>query len=330
MIDLLTMNRSFYIGTRYTFKTPLGGILSIIFALLIIPVCYLLSRDFLHGTQPKVVRYSVNGIDDWDKLNYTTMISYPRNLLNKTLLLEKDIDTNTLYFKAQFKECNVTEYNYITAKPRDNTMIYLCNSFDRFLYRTIVLIDCMKTSFYELGHPSIADECTGIYNQTDRIAYSQAIAVSSFNKLKIHDPTDKMVVEMSAEAGNSHLETTLNFNKLENDLGLFFKQPIISYYYSPSWYGRSPGGDEYLAQTYITTNQTFVVEKSYIKLQEHLTGLIAIIRLLFLAINFVNWDDFLYCRYFLKHYLAKNPKSIKQSYLDELKTIKMSKLNLNF
>ena len=58
--DLFSLNRSFYISSDNFYKSSCGGILSILFISILIPVLYYISQDFIFGRNPILNKYQVN------------------------------------------------------------------------------------------------------------------------------------------------------------------------------------------------------------------------------------------------------------------------------
>jgi hypothetical protein len=326
-LDLFTINRSFYIGSRYTFKTALGGILSLIFTAFIIPVSYYLSYDFLYSTNPIVQKYAVNVADEWNRPQIPLMLTFPKEYLNKTFLLELNIEETEYYKLSNLTECKDEEVAFMIGTPRDESLTYYCNSYNNIQHYEFKLIDCKyKDEFDYLD----VKTCNGEIGQplTD---YSIHIGLGKFDKSKRIDSITKDVHVAKYREGYNMIFFQFSFNKLENDLGVFFKDVYSDFFYSyydMTFFFNNDPGYVYHSTIVFIFDRNYIVEKSYMKLQTHLMSLFAILRILFLIFNFVNWNDFFYCRYFLNLHLARNPNLFRKKYLNELKNKKISNFTL--
>jgi hypothetical protein len=320
-LDLFTINRSFYIGSRYTFKTAFGGFLSILFTLFIIPVTYFLSADLLNGTNPFIDQYAVNFIDDWEIPKLPVMATFPKEFLNKTLLLEWDTPTSK-YYVSNMTSCTAEEISYmLDNKPKNNSLLYFCKSYTEINQDyEIMLIDCAQRNKSSLYITENVTTCIGEFDQnvTD---YTFYLGLSKLDKSRKNNLFDKDIrVYNTKNDSNKYVQLEYNLYKLRNDLGLFFNNTDTSYYYAiNAIFGYSYSEGPYLFTVDMYLNWYYVVDKSYIKLQNHLTGLLSILKLLFLMFNFVNWNDFFYCKYFLNLHITKKVKLLRLKYLNELR-----------
>jgi hypothetical protein len=320
-LDLFTINRSFYIGSRYTFKTAFGGFLSILFTLFIIPVTYFLSADLLNGTNPFIDQYAVNFIDDWEVPKLPVMSTFPKEFLNKTLLLEYD-NTVGKYYVSNMTSCTAEEISYmLDDKPKNDSLLYFCKSYTKTsLNYEIRLIDCADRNKSSKYITENVTTCIGEFDQniTD---YTFYLGLSNLDKSRRNNPIVKDIrVFNPRNASNKYIQQDYNIYKLQNDLGLFFNNTDTSYYYAINAnYGYIYSKSPYLFSVDMYLYWYYVVDKSYIKLQSHLTGLLSILKLLFLMFNFVNWNDFFYCKYFLNLHITKNVKLLRLKYLNELR-----------
>jgi hypothetical protein len=320
-LDLFTINRSFYIGSRYTFKTAFGGFLSILFTLFIIPVTYFLSADLLNGTNPFIDEYAVNFIDDWTPPKLPVMVAFPKEFLNKTLLLEYDTP-NGIYYVSNMTSCTDEEISYmLDDKPKNDSLLYFCKSYTEInLNYEITLIDCVDRNNSSIYITENVTTCIGEFDQ-NITEYTFYLGLSKLDKSRRNDPIVKNIrVFNPRSASNKFIQLSYNIYKLQNDLGLFFDNIDTSYYYAiDGIYDYINTEGPYLFKVDMYLYWYYVIDKSYIKLQNHLTGLLAILKLLFLMFNFVNWNDFFYCKYFLNLHITKNVKLLRLKYLNELR-----------
>jgi hypothetical protein len=323
-LDLFTINRSFYIGSRYTFKTAFGGFLSIIFTLFIIPVTYFLSADLLNGTNPFIDQYAVNFIDDWEAPKLPVMVTFPKEFLNKTLLLEWDSSISN-YYVSNMTSCTDEEISYMLDNiPKNNSLLYFCKTYTEVNldYYEVSLINCANRYKSSKFNPKNVTTCTGEFDQniTDYTVY---VGLSKLDKSRRNDPIVKDIrIYSTRNDYYNYASIEYNIHKLQNDVGLFFNYTDISYYYAlNAFYGYSHNNNvlQHLFLVHVPLYWYYVVDKSYIKLQNHLTGLLSILKLLFLMFNYVNWNDFFYCKYFLNLHITKNVKLLRLKYLNELR-----------
>ena len=115
----------------------------------------------------------------------------------------------------------------------------------------------------------------------------------------------------------------MNSNKLINDIGYFFKNEIINYFFSVSHkYEGIHDNYYYLFNIEIRVDWEYEIEKSYMKIQELTARLIAIIKLLFVIFSLINWNEYFYCKYFLSIYLNLFDPHILKSKIQEKLGIK--------
>jgi hypothetical protein len=319
-VDVFTINRSFYIGSRYTFKTATGGVLSILFTLFILPVCYYLSYDLLHGTNPNIDQYAVNIIDDWEKPKIPIMVSFPKELLNKTILLEWD-DEKYEHYPTNMKNCSDEELLYIFGnRPINTSMVYLCTAYYEVANYKVSLVSCGSS----LVNPACGTPC----DRDSNVTLTDYTVYLGFEKIDVNkriDPIVKDIIMITPKVGYNRAYVEHDINRLENDLGLFFKSIDIFYFYSLDNYYYDNTDEAYIFTVEMYYNWYYVFVKSYVKLQVHLTSLLAIIKLLFSIFNFVNWNDFFYCKYFLNLYMTRNVKLLRQKFINGIRLKNLGK-----
>jgi hypothetical protein len=320
-LDLFTINRNFYIGSRYTFKTAFGGFLSILFTLFIIPVTYFLSADLLHGTNPFIDQYAINFIDDWEIPKLPVMATFPKEFLNKTLLLEYD-RSKSKYHVSNMTSCTAEEISYmLDDKLKNDSLLYFCKSYtEENTNYEIMLIDCAHRNKSSKYITENVTTCIGEFDQniTD---YTFYLGLSKLDKSRRNDPIVKDIrVFIPRSDSKKYVNFEYNLYRLQNDLGLFFNNTDTYYYYAiNALFGYSSSTSPFLFTVDMYLNWYYVVDKSYIRLQNHLTGLLSILKLLFLMFNYINWNDFFYCKYFLNLHITKNVKLLRLKYLNELR-----------
>jgi hypothetical protein len=329
-IDLLTQNRSFYVGSRNSFKTSLGGILSIVFSLFLIVVTFFISYDFLFGTNPTLQKYSVvNRDDNWGNDSIQIMISYPKSLEGKSFLLERINDSDN-YTTSSYLECSNGQYMYFSSSPKNSSLLYFCKNYTGYYNIEINLGDCNKVDKIERGHDEITtcgNESPSLMDFNDFTAY---VGLRKFNASVVQKPIQKHLLVFSLHNGSNSIGIDFNNNKLENDLGVFFTDLVTEYFYSMDWSGMSYVDSFYYGHLQLHVNKNFVMGKTYIKLQEQIAQVIAMINILYLVFTFINWNDYFYCKYFLKLYIGHNIQDLKTKYFRGLKSHKIGNFLLIF
>ena len=71
------------------------------------------------------------------------MISFPRYLLNETIIIEWD-EESYLYYLSNMTECNNEQYKTFINEPKNESMIYLCQTYNTFTRHYIEVIHCSK------------------------------------------------------------------------------------------------------------------------------------------------------------------------------------------
>jgi hypothetical protein len=324
-VDLLTINRSFYVGSMNTFKTSLGGILSILFVVILIPVTFYISYDFILGKNPSLQKYSAVTRDGWDNVTLNVMVSYPKELLNSSyLFIWSDEEDKYMY---NFTECTESNYTQFTNETREEEMTYQCLSLASNLHDLwIDFGNCNKIEDIGYTHDNITT-CLTNYTGPEYITnFTVYVEMSRFNSSAVQQPVQKDVFKGSMSKDKNLIEMNYDTVKAENDLGVFFPYIDTYYFHSMDWLGH--GFEELsfsFAEVIIRPHKNLNICKTYIRLQMQIAKVLTIIKILYLAFTFTNWNDYFYCKQFLKLYISQNLLQLRDIYREELKKYNICK-----
>jgi hypothetical protein len=315
MKDLYADEKNFLVKGDDRFKTTIGGVLTITFIVIAIISTFFISYDFLFGTNPQLSKYQedyLNTLNWGGKMKI--LIGYSEDYLNRIKILRYN-NSIAAYDVSNLNECLEEDFNNFSNITRNSSWKYYCKDTGNEDLN-FILVECKDLKLYMKNlnetdcKVDTSKNVTRINNQT------WVFGIESHNFLPDRPNPLESIVDYYYGDNNSsynYISCPRSLNMLISDIGSVSKNVFIDYFYNLP-YKKTDISKNKIFFFESVLSESFVINKSFIKLPSVIAKCMAIIQILFLIFSFVNnflFTEYITLKYFLQLFL-KNDKNVEE------------------
>lgn len=285
IIDIVSNNKPFLHKSEKTFKTKLGGILTVIYISIAVILCYVYFANLLYYENfQKLNKIEANPID-WDPVDIKVLVKSPKSDEKIQYLYYQINEADKIIMNRTCTEEELKLMNETADDPNFNYYCTVINSFYRWSFK--------KRCYWEQAK-SLGLAC----ESKDRALHYKFLAYEYYSE------TDMYPKQKSYELKDFHRNVSIfnfNHNKLIIDKDYIFRNLEIIYFsdisyvdfFKSFWTDDGESVMTSLVEVYSRTN--FVIEKNYHKFGDQLAKVSSVLCVIILLIYFF-YDFYLnYC-----------------------------------